>query len=326
MPGQQAGVAPWRVLTILCLAVAVCFFNATAMSVLLPTVAQALQAGPVAAPWEVCNRDANLFEKSNPLDYTNWLIERNGICGNNNFRKATRLLKYLRDIKTNFTCPSFLLTTLLGIQVYASDKGASGFADVSTTLKTLVDRLDDWLQANPSKPTVRNPVLFEEIQSTAWDDTKYSNFRAKINLYRGWIDDAYDEPDNEESIGKWQRVFGEDFAAREAVEKASKVSEAALSVVRGSPVLAGVADLVALVKKIGRTALPSGFDRLPHMRRPRWRVATGTRLTVNVGAQLWTSRYGQQVRRLPRSLPRSRDTGSALMRATTSDFLSPRPA
>ncbi|CAN7762355.1 hypothetical protein [Variovorax sp. LjRoot178] len=25
MPGQQAGVAPWRVLTILCLAVAVCF-------------------------------------------------------------------------------------------------------------------------------------------------------------------------------------------------------------------------------------------------------------------------------------------------------------
>lgn len=59
--------------------------------------------------------------------------------------------------------------------------------------------------------------------------------------------------------------------------------------------MAGVADLVALVKKIGREALPRDFDRLPHMRRPRWREAAGTRLTVNVGAQLWTERFGRQV-------------------------------
>lgn len=256
-----------------------------------PCVKERLQTGV----WEVCNRDTNSFEKSNPLDYTEWLVERNAISGSNNFRKVTRLLKYLRDIKTNFTCPSFLLTTLLGMQVYASDKGTSDFADVPTTLKTLINRLDDWLQANPGKPTVRNPVLFEEIQSTAWDDTKYSNFRTKVNLYRGWIDDAYGEPDKEESIGKWQRVFGDDFAVREAEEKASKVSEAALSMVRGTPLSQGVGDLVALVKKIGRAALPSGFDRLPHMRRPQWRNAPGTRLTVSVGAQLWTSRYGQQL-------------------------------
>lgn len=264
-----------------------------------PCVKERLQTGV----WEVCNRDANLFEKSNPLDYTDWLIERNTICGSNNFRKATRLLKYLRDIKTNFTCPSFLLTTLLGVNVYAADKGTAGFADLPTTLKTLVDRLDDWLQANPSKPTVRNPVLFEEIQSGAWDDSKYTNFRAKVNLYRSWIDDAYDEPEKEESIGKWQRVFGEDFAVREVVEKASSVSEAALSVVRGSPLSVGVGDLVALVKKIGRAALPTGFDRLPHMRRPRWRMASGTRLTVNVSAQVWTSKYGQQVRPLQSLTP-----------------------
>jgi predicted MFS family arabinose efflux permease len=53
MPGQPAGVAPWRVLTISCLAVALCFFIATAMGVLLPTVAQGLQASPAAAPWLV---------------------------------------------------------------------------------------------------------------------------------------------------------------------------------------------------------------------------------------------------------------------------------
>lgn len=264
-----------------------------------PCVKERLQAGV----WEVCNRNTNLFEKSNPLDYTNWLIERNAICGNNNFRKTTRLLKYLRDIKTNFTCPSFLLTTLLGQHVYAFDRGSENFGDVPTTLKTLIDRLDDWLQANPCRPTVRNPVLFEEIQSAAWDDTKYSNFRAKIHLYRGWIDDAYDEQDKEESIGKWQRVFGEEFAAREAVEKASRVSEAALSAVQGNPVSVGVADLVALVKKMGRAALPRGFDRLPHMRRPRWRVASGVKLTVSVDAQIWTSRYGHQIRQLASLAP-----------------------
>ncbi|PRY04397.1 cyclic GMP-AMP synthase DncV-like nucleotidyltransferase [Paraburkholderia sp. BL25I1N1] len=264
-----------------------------------PCVKERVQTGV----WEVCNRDTNSFERSNPLDYTNWLIDQNTICGNNNFRKVTRLIKYLRDIKTNFTCPSFLLTTLLGTQVRSTDKGSSAFADVPTALKTLFGRLDDWLQANPNKPTVRNPVLFEEIQSAAWDDTKYANFRAKINLYRGWIDDAYDEPDKEESIGKWQRVFGEDFAAREAVEKASKVSEAALAVVRANHGSAGIGDLVVLVKRLGRTALPYGFERLPHMRRPRWRVAAGGQLSVNVDSQLWSARHGQQIRSIQSLTP-----------------------
>lgn len=34
------------------------------------------------------------------------------------------------------------------------------------------------------------------------------------------------------------------------------------------------------------------------MRRPRWRNVLGTRLSVNVGAQLWTARDGQQLHTL----------------------------
>ncbi|SDI19337.1 hypothetical protein [Variovorax sp. OV700] len=49
----------------------------------VPCVKERLHTGV----WEVCNRDTNLFEKSNMLDHTDWLIERNGICGKNNFRK-----------------------------------------------------------------------------------------------------------------------------------------------------------------------------------------------------------------------------------------------
>lgn len=73
--------------------------------------------------YEVCNRGTNEFERSEPLAYTDWVTERNGIAGGNDLKKATRLLKYMRDIKGNFTCPSFLLTTLLGYRVQESDRG-----------------------------------------------------------------------------------------------------------------------------------------------------------------------------------------------------------
>ena len=62
---------------------------------------------------EVCNKPSDSFERSEPVEYTEWLKKQNSYSGGNSFRKITRLLKYLRDIKTTFTCPSVLLTTLL---------------------------------------------------------------------------------------------------------------------------------------------------------------------------------------------------------------------
>lgn len=241
---------------------------------------------------EVCNRITNEFELSNPGEYTDWLIQKNSYTGSNNLRKVTRLLKFMRDIKTTFTCPSFLLTTLIGYRVFASDRESPEFSDVPTALRTLIGRLDDWLQANPATPIVRNPVLYDEIQSSVWDDTKYGNFRSRIHQYREWVDDAYTETDKEESIGKWQRVFGEDFAAQEATATATKVSEAAVTKLGGSAIASGIRDLVDMVKRAGRAALPEGFDRLPHMRRPRWRTAASP-LGLRVDAQLYTGENGE---------------------------------
>ncbi len=48
---------------------------------------------------EVCNRATGQFERSEPVAYTDWLKQRNAYSGSNSFRKVTRLLKYLRDIK-----------------------------------------------------------------------------------------------------------------------------------------------------------------------------------------------------------------------------------
>jgi hypothetical protein len=243
--------------------------------------------------YEVCNRTANTFELTSPLAYTDWVTERNAVAEGNDLKKVTRLLKHLRNIKTNFTCPSFLFTTLVGSNIYDSDKGSAAFADTPTCLKTVVGRLDDWLQIRPLVPEIRNPVLRSEIQSQVWDQTQYSNFRDKINLYRGWIDDAYNETDRDESIGKWQRVFGDAFAKGEAKE-AARFSE---SVARSTALVSAdhFRDLVDLVKSKGREALPARITRLPYIHRPKWRTAS-QQYTVKVSSDLLMSRNGVYIR------------------------------
>jgi len=246
-----------------------------------------------AGQHEVCNRNSDQFEVSAPLEYTDWVKAKNAVAGGNDLKKVTRLLKYMRDIKGNFTCPSFLLTTLMGLQVYETDRDSAQFADLTTTLKTLMGRLDDWLQARPNVPTVLNPKLLQEDQASGWDETQYSNFREKVNLYRGWVDDAYAETDRDESIGKWQRVFGENFAAGEAKRAAEEVSESAT---RGTLVTGGhFQDLVEKVKVLGIAAVPANLRRLPHVRRPVWRMGRD-QYTVKITAELRAGEYGSTQR------------------------------
>lgn len=108
---------------------------------------------------EVCNKRKNEFEESQPVEFTRWMREKNDYSGNNSFRKATRLIKYIRDIKKRFSCQSVLLTTLIGHRIEWFDKDSSAFSDTPSALQTIMGRLDDWLQARPEKPAVLNPVL-----------------------------------------------------------------------------------------------------------------------------------------------------------------------
>lgn len=246
---------------------------------------------------EVCNRATNKFERSEPIEYTNWLKERNTYSGSNSFRKVTRILKYLRDIKTTFTCQSVLLTTLLGMQINFWDKDTQEFADVPTTLRTVMHRLDDWLQARPYKPQIENPKLPGEDFAASLTQSQYANFRSFIHKYRGWIDEAYDAAGRVESIKAWQRVFGDEFADGEAVKAVKAMSEDTSSLrqellnTTAQPV-----DLVERVRQYGIAILPASFNRQPHMKEPPWIRAQHVTSNIQISAKWQTSRHASEGR------------------------------
>lgn len=247
--------------------------------------------------YEVCNRDANSYETTEPTQYTSWIIQRNTWSGANSFRKVTRLIKYLRDVKLTFTCSSILLTTMLGYRMSAADQGSADFSDTPTALKTMFGRWDDWLQSGNNKPIVLNPFVNTDLAASLTDG-QYTNLRNMVSKYRGWIDEAYAENDRNESIAKWQRVFGEKFAKDVVIDEAKSVSQKAavfITETAGAVVAAGT-DLVTLIKVYGSRALPTGFDKLPHMKRPTWRTPNAAALTVRVRAELYTSHGGNKIK------------------------------
>jgi hypothetical protein len=207
---------------------------------------------------EVCDRRNDKFEESQPIEYTRWIREKNGYSGNNSFRKATRLIKYIRDIKKRFSCQSILLTTLIGDRIEWFDKDSNAFADTPSALQTLMGRLDDWLQARPEKPVVQNPALTSEDFADLWNDTQYSNFRNFVNKYRRWIDEAIAAQTRSESIEKWRMVFGDEFAKGEAVKKAEvSAMQQARALLKDSA--AHLDSLVDTVIDFGITVLPLNF-------------------------------------------------------------------
>ncbi|TQE98600.1 MAG: nucleotidyltransferase [Spiribacter salinus] len=249
---------------------------------------------------EVCNRDTDEFEESQPKYFTEWLKEKNTLSGNNSFRKVTRLVKYLRDIKTTFTCSSVCLTTLLAHQIQANDKGSADFADTPSALRTMFERLDTWLQIRPVKPQVSSPFSNEDF-SVCWTDDQYSNFRDKVSKYRVWIDDAFQETDRNKSISKWRRVFGDDFGKNEGEQQAKSVTAKAVDHlrenVRAVPAteLGFVGDVVDLVKQYGSRAIPSTLSNLPYLSQPTWRSVGNQLFSVHLIATLHRSRGGATV-------------------------------
>lgn len=169
--------------------------------------------------YSICNRKNNITESTDGDGYDNWWQEKNKLVGNNQLIKATRLTKYIRDTKQTFSAKSILLTTLLGNQIN-SDESNSEFVDIPTSLKTVFNRLNNYLQDNEKMPIVKNPVLDTEDFNRHWDQGKYSNFRNQIDTYTTKINDAFDQKCRKESIKKWRKIFGDKFG----VEKSNAIN------------------------------------------------------------------------------------------------------
>ncbi|MFA3878520.1 cyclic GMP-AMP synthase DncV-like nucleotidyltransferase [Streptomyces sp. MMCC 100] len=164
----------------------------------------------------IVNRDANAWEQTNPAGFTAWMQKKDGIA-NNNLRKVIRLMKYLRNHRGSFTgTRSIILTTLLGERVEEIKKlmDPGCYSDVPTTLLTIVEDLDLWLQERPCKPSIADPSGSGVTFDHRWDQTTYSYFRARIHAHAREIREAYDEPDYDRSVRLWRKLFGDAFPSQ----------------------------------------------------------------------------------------------------------------
>ena len=171
--------------------------------------------------YSILNKNTNEPERTDGDGYDNWLKGQNAIVGNNQLRKVTKLAKFIRDTKGTFSAKSILLTTLLGERI-DTEEDSSEFSDLPTSLKTVFNRLNTFLQENPEMPIIENPVLEGENFTRHWDQDKYSNFRNQIETYTDKINAAFDEQhDRQESIKKWQEIFGGNFGKSTEESKTS---------------------------------------------------------------------------------------------------------
>ena len=155
----------------------------------------------------ICNNKENRFEDTDGTGYRDWFNEKTRIT-NGNLKRVTRLLKFLRDHKGNFSVKSILLTTLIGNSVYASGED---FKDIPTSLKTISNWINSFLQNNALMPKIYNPVLPTESFTRHWDQDKYSHFRKMFDLYNAKINEAFDAKDHNTSVRKWRELFNDNF-------------------------------------------------------------------------------------------------------------------
>ena len=160
----------------------------------------------------VCPRDGAGFKETDGAGYREWFNRQNEITGGN-LKRVARLLKYARDHRTRFVCPSIVLTTLAGETILPSDRGSISLSTQADALTTVLERMSEKLDRTPYPPSIRNPALATEEFDPKWTPGEYNRFKAVIRRMAQDARDALEETDKKKSIDKWQKVCGEKFAS-----------------------------------------------------------------------------------------------------------------
>jgi hypothetical protein len=174
----------------------------------------------------IINRDDNVWERTDTDGFTNWMKTKDEIAGKR-LREVIRIMKFLRDHRNSFTgTKSILLTTLLGERVDAWRKviDPGYYADLPTALLHIVSDLDKWLQGSLTKPVIMDPSGSGTSFDHRWTQETYAYFRDRIHTHAAEIKAAYDETDSDESVKKWQALFGDGFTAPKSSTSSGKYS------------------------------------------------------------------------------------------------------
>ena len=207
----------------------------------------------------IVNYAEDKFEDTNPQGFTEWMREKDTLA-QGHLRTTIRLVKYLRDFKQAFSCPSVILTTLLGERVQAVGT-LKRYADLPTALAYLVSDLDRWLQFNPNMPVISDPSCPGTDFNHRWDQTRYANFRNQIHSYSTKIVAAYNDPDQASSLTRWQDVFGPDFKAAATTQQ--------VAVVQKTPATPIKAPFEEFIEERGYAISPSYKARIDCTVRPK---------------------------------------------------------
>lgn len=176
----------------------------------------------------IVNRDDNDWEDTKPDGFTEWMKAKDDTTGGD-LRRVLRLLKYLRDHRSSFSgTRSIILTTIVGERVNDIDRILGRYADLPTSLVHIVEALDNWLQANPTRPSIPDPSGSGLTFDHRWpDDASYGHLRDRIHQYAPRIRAAYDETDKDTSIELWQEIFGDGFHAPPPKESSGRFAPVA---------------------------------------------------------------------------------------------------
>lgn len=174
--------------------------------------------------YHIVNAETGEWEDTNPEGFTAWMRERDDIT-NGNFRKVVRIMKFLRDHRASFTdVPSIILTTMMGNRIsHDAEYGdPRAYQNVPKTLVTVVDALDVWLQDNPLRPSIEDPSSPGTTFDHRWKRPEtYSQLRKSVNVVAAEMRGALTATDYEESLARWQGIFGDGFKGNEPKESSS---------------------------------------------------------------------------------------------------------
>lgn len=173
-----------------------------------------------ALPYEgaikIPSRKENEWCKTNPEGFTNWCnaINSKTDCY---FDKIVKIMKHWRDDNVGKdTAPkSILMTTLLG---NAFVKKSSIAETLVETLDVLIDNLNELIENDDDDVFVKNPSLEDENLARNWDQTKAKRFLKKVQKLKNSCQGAMDEKNKEDSIEKWQDIFGKSYFPTELGE------------------------------------------------------------------------------------------------------------